>query len=334
MARVLITGGTGFLGTNVARQLLMAGHAVVLFDSHPDHTTRDGLTDRLRAHRLSDIQEHLAIETGDTRAPALRAAMEAHRTDLVVHLAAVSDSRDSLIDPEEASTVDLHGLLNVLEAVRSLDVKRFVFASSSSVYGRSPEEPTGEDHPLDPVDSRGRSKQTGETLTRAFCGESDVEWVVLRLSSLYGFGDGSRRVTRIFLENGLRGWPLRIFDGGRDRADFTDVEDAARGVVQAAFHERAAGQTFNLAHGESRTIRELARIVQQHFPNADIEDHPERRLQARAGHGQLDITRATASFGYTPATSLEEGIDRYASQWKECASWLDLQGAPSPTFFT
>ena len=200
----------------------------------------------------------------------------------------------------------------MLEAIRATpSVRRVVFVSSSFVYGHFQYEPADEKHPTDPIDVYGGAKLAGEALTKGFGRRFGLEFVVVRLSAVYGPTDANRRVTQIFVERALRGDPLVLHTGGHSRVDFTYCEDAAAGVAAAALAPAAANEVFNISRGEGRSIRELSAILAGEIPGTVTQERGAD--ESRPERGGLRVDKARQLLGYRPRWSLEEGIAEYVA---------------------
>ncbi len=324
MATVMITGGAGFVGAHIASLLLKDGHKVVLFDCWPELANKaDPLAGRFHDCRLAPIRKEIDIVMGDVRdRNQIETCLSRYRPDYVIHLAAIADAKRTANNTAMAEPVNHYGVLNMLNALRRYPVHRFVLASSSFVYGHFKYQPADEKHPLNPLDSYGSSKHSAEIMTRAFCSEYEIEHVIVRPSAVYGFGDSNLRVTRIFMEHAIMGKPL-VINSSAGKLDFTYIEDIARGFVLSLFTGEAAGHTFNITHGEARSLEELANTIKAHFPAIEIQMTADSK-NGRPIRGTLDISAARRILGYNPSYSLEDGIAKYAEHMKSHAEWFHV----------
>ena len=226
MATVLITGGAGFIGSHISRKLLAKGHRVVVYDSYKQYISPlESRYQQYLEERFKGIRNQIEFVQADTRHRGnLERAIQEHRPERVIHLAALPLADLSNRDPEEALSTILDGTVNVLEAIRRVDfVKRFVYTSSSMVYGDFESEPANEDHPKKPKDIYGGTKYAGEVLTEAYGRRFGIEYTIVRPSAVYGPTDVNRRVSQIFLERAMAGEDLVLHNGGDTRLDFTFV---------------------------------------------------------------------------------------------------------------
>jgi nucleoside-diphosphate-sugar epimerase len=223
--------------------------------------------------------------------------------------------------PEEALQAIMTGTMNVLQVARDIPtLKRFVYVSSSMVYGDFVRTPIREDDPKDPKEIYGSIKLSGELITRAFSRLFDIQFSIVRPSAVYGPTDNNRRVLGIFCENALSGKPL-IVKGTQQALDFTFVTDIATGIALVTLHEKGAGKAFNVTRGRGRTILEAAEIVARLVPGTriDVAD-VDGALPTR---GTLDITAARELVGYEPKVDIEEGLGRYIDHLRaQCQAGL------------
>lgn len=312
MSKVLITGGVGFIGYFITKELLARGDEVIIYDAFLNYASP------LKSHypqylsmRLTDIQDNVRLIRGDVRhRGCLVKALKETKPEIVIHLAAIPIATVSNQFSEGAIEINLNGTTTIIEAIGTTNsVKRFVYASSSFVYGDFKYTPADEKHSASPIDIYGATKLSGEILTKAFGRKFGIEYVIIRPSAVYGPTDANRRVTQIFLENALQGVPLVLHDGGLSKLDFTYVTDTAHGFVLAAFASEAKNETFNITRGKGRSLKELAQILQSLISDVKtIEDKPN---EVRPERGTLDISKAKTLLGYEPKCSLEEGMKLY-----------------------
>ena len=310
--KFFLSGGCGFVGSHISRQLLAEGDEVVCFDAFLNFI--DPLKsnyEKILKTRLAEIGEKIKIIRGDIRHKGgLLRALREEKPEIVIHLAALPIAAKSNEFPEDAISINLDGLVNVLESLRELgSVKRFVYTSSSFVYGDFVKEVADEEHPLNPIDIYGGTKLAGEVLTKAYSKKFGIDYTIIRPSAVYGPGDANRRVSQVFVENALKGEPLKLFGGGHEKIDFTHVTDAANGFVLASKSAKAKNETFNITAGNARTIKEFAELVAGHVPGTRlVESDTDIRRPKR---GSLSIEKAKRVLGFSPKMNIEEGIANY-----------------------
>jgi nucleoside-diphosphate-sugar epimerase len=318
MSKVLITGGAGFIGSYVSRKLLKMGHEVVAYDAfvHYISPLKSVLKDFIEL-RFEGISDQIDFRRGDTRDKAhLRRVILETQPDKILHLAALPIADLSNRHSEEALTSILEGAVNVLEVLRDVDfVDRFLYISSSMIYGDFEEIPAPEDHPKHPKDIYGGTKYAGEVMVETYSRRYGIPYSIVRPSAVYGPFDVNRRVSQIFVENALLGKPITLYGGGHQALDFTYVEDTAEGIIKVMFNENGLGNAFNITYGRGYTLREFAEILKEHVPGLEVKIVDEEDV-FRPKRGALSIEKAKQLVGYDPQVSLEEGIQRYLDVYR------------------
>jgi len=186
-------------------------------------------------------------------------------------------------------------------------LKKFIYTSSSMVYGNFKEDPVKEEHSTDPINVYGTMKLGGEIVTRGLCNTYGIDHIIIRPSAVYGPTDMNRRVTQIFVENAMQGKKLIVM-GKDEKLDFSYVDDVAQGFIQALLSD-VKNETFNLTGGDPKTLLEYAQLVKKYFPEVEIE--VEEREKDRPLRGGLDISKARKEFNYNPKYDLESGVKEY-----------------------
>jgi len=307
---VVVTGGAGFIGSELVRQLAARGDRVVVVDNLVNGT-RDNL-----AGVLSD--RVVLVEKDIRDIGVLSSYLREAR--VVYHLACLG-VRHSVHSPLENHDVNATATLHLLGASRDAGVPRFVYTSSSEVYGTARWVPMTEEHPTYPHTVYGGSKLAGECYTRAYYDTYRYPTVVVRPFNAFGprshhEGDSGEVIPK-FLLRCLAGRPMIAFGDGTQARDFTYVSDTAAGIILAGEEPRAVGQTINLGSGREVSINDLARQVASVVgrPNAAVEHDQPRpgdvlRLCA-------DISRAHSLLGYSARTSLEDGLRKLVAWYRE-----------------
>ncbi len=310
---VLITGGAGFIGSNVARYFVKAGYSVHLYDSFVLYSLPDPNKDQPNvAFRLKDIYPQIRLIRGNTLdKDFLRRTLTEIAPEVIVHMAAMPLAAVAIEHTEEAFQFILNSTQNILEIMRDLnDPGRIVYVSSSMVYGdfKAPEVDE-EDHPKNPKDIYGAFKLAGEIIVSAYSKNYGLDYVMCRPSAVYGPTDTNARVVQKFIRAALEGKPLLLDGDGSMKLDFTFVEDTALAIFLAATMPEASKRIYNVTRGEGRSLKELTEIIARHIPNTRVE-HREvpRYMPVR---GTLSIERAKKELGYAPQVPLEEGVRRY-----------------------
>lgn len=333
--KILLVGGAGFIGHNLALALKQQGANVEIADSlqvnnllayatkMPDLYQRD-LYLRILHQRLDLLHEaQIPLHIQDARDyHALGHLFNEVQPQVVVHLAAVAHAGRSNKDPYSTFDHSLRTLENALDCARGR-VEQFIYFSSSMVYGNFLTPEVTEESTLDPIGIYGALKLSGEKIVIAYNQVFDLPYTIIRPSALYGPRCVSRRVGQIFIENAINGAKLRMDGDGSDKLDFTYIDDLVQGVCLAIQNPKAINQTFNLTYGSSRSIRDLIEIMQQHFPQVEVESIPRDKLMPF--RGTLSVEKAKDLLGYDPQNPLEVGFPKYI-EW-----YRSLMSAPKPT---
>jgi UDP-glucose 4-epimerase len=306
--RVLVTGGSGFIGAHVVDRLIVHGHEPRVFDLVLD------------PRRVADRVDQVVGDILDVA--ALRAAMRG--CDAVVHLAAVADVDEVAVDPLHADLVNTRGTGVVLEAAREEGIRRFIYGSTIWVYGNTAgAEPLDEDVPLaSPEHFYTATKLAGELYCRSYGQMFGLAPTILRFGIPHGPGARPSTVVARFVARALAGEPLRINGNGDQTRQFVYVADLADGIV-ASLTEKAQGRTYNLVGDEHVSVREIARIVQAHIGDVSIEHAPGRPGDLGSVH--ISGRRASHELGWRARTTFADGVGRYV------ASVTATNGSPRPS---
>lgn len=325
--RVLITGGLGFIGHNLAIELDRLGADVTVLDglmvnnfltlaANSDDVPHPDLSLAVIDERMK-LMRRLGIRTviQDARDyHAISKAFNVHRPDVVVHLAAVSHANRSNKSPYTTFDHSLRTLENALDASKA-SKPHFIFFSSSMVYGQFRDESVTEDTVCEPMGIYGALKYAGEKIVIAYNQVFDLPYTIIRPSALYGERCVSRRVGQIFIENALYGDEITINGDGSDSLDFTYIRDLVDGVVRAIDSPAARNQVFNMTYGGARSISQMAEILREHFPSVRIRYQEKDRLMP--DRGTLSVEKARELIGYEPQWPLEKGFPEYIRWYKE-----------------
>lgn len=304
--KILVTGGAGFIGSNLVDALAAQGTHEIL------------VADDFSSGSWSNLAQHVSnprvrIEKLDIRDQArVRELMRG--IEFVYHLA-VSCIRLSLRDPYIVHNVNATGTLHLLTAALEANVKRFVYCSSSEVYGTARHAPMSEEHPLVPTTPYGASKLAGEVYARSFYLSYGLPVTIVRPFNTYGarehFEGPYGEVLPKFVVRALNDEPLVIFGDGTQTRDFTEVTDTVRGLLAAGECDTLVGDVVNIARGREITINELAEIVLETIPKSKSRiEHQEPRPGDVQQHF-ADITKARRILGFEPHINIREGVKRY-----------------------
>lgn len=316
---LVVTGAAGFIGSHLTERLLADGHRVVGVDNFDPFYPR-----AVKERNLAAVRGHprFALWELDLRdGAALAAAVEREdaRFDAIVHLAAKAGVRPSMADPVGYQEVNVAGTQNLLELARERGVPQFVFASSSSVYGISPNVPWREDDTvLRPISPYASNKVSGELMGHVYAHLHDIRFIALRFFTVYGPRQRPDLAIHKFARLMLAGKPLPFFGDGTTRRDYTYVSDVVEGVVAALAYRGSDYEVINLGHHEPVSLRELVAALEEALGRrAQLERLPEQ--PGDVPQTWADVEKARRLLGYEPRISLREGLRRFAA-------WLESEG--------
>lgn len=305
---ILVTGGLGLIGHNVVKRLQEQGHVVSIIDN----TTNYGIIpqeqiNHLVKERLKKINVDGWYRIDMCDLDKLEHAFNIEQPEIVIHLASFPRQKVVNANPAEGSRVMSEGLIRLLEMSNNYDVRKFVYASSSMVYGDFKDD-VKEDAVCNPQGQYGILKLAGEWLIKDYARRTGLAYTIVRPSAVYGPLDVEDRVISKFILNAMRGIPLRV-NGASETLDFTYVDDAADGIVAAALSDNTNNKTYNITKSHSHSLLDAANLAVKVVGKGDIIvgsrdlDFPSR--------GALNIDAAKKDFGFDPKISVEEGFQIY-----------------------
>jgi UDP-glucose 4-epimerase len=335
--KVVVTGGAGFIGSHVVDALVEQGHEVVVID---DFST--GSEDNLAQHRQNS---RVFVERADVTDLATMQRL-VRGAGVVYHLA-VQCLRLSLYKPMYVHDVNATGTLNLCIAAKEGGVGRFVYVSSSEVYGSAKRVPMREDHPLEPLTPYAASKLAGENYTLSFASTHGLPAVVVRPFNAYGprshhEGASGEVIPRMTIR-AMAGLQPVVFGDGEQTRDFTWVEDSAAGIVRAGSNDLLIGHAVNIAYGREVTVRRIAELILEALGRTDLGvAHADPRPGDVRRH-YAATKRARRILDFTPSVAIEQGIPRYVS-WltsrvtdphallaqQDAINWQPRAAAPTP----
>jgi UDP-glucose 4-epimerase len=317
--RVLITGGLGFIGSNMARRLVEAGAEVLLVDSMiPEYGGS--------VANIAGIEDEVTVNIADVRdvhsLPYLVGECE-----VIFSLAGQTSHLDSMTDPYTDLEINCRAQLSLLEACRLVNPDaRIVFASTRQIYGRPEYLPVDERHPINPVDVNGINKTAGEWYHLLYGQVYGIPVCVLRLTNTYGPRMRVKDARQTFLGYWLRqivaGEEIAVFGDGLQKRDFNYVDDAVDAFLLAATRDEAIGKTYNLGDSEVINLLDLAgKLVELNGSGSfKVVPFPEDRKAIDIGDYYSDFTRIKADLGWEPQVGLDEGLRRSIDFYREHGS--------------
>jgi UDP-glucose 4-epimerase len=308
----LVTGGAGFIGSNLVKALLDRGDSVRVLDNFSTG----------KRENLGPFESRVELIEGDLR--SYHIVHEAVRgIDVIFHQGALPSVPRSINDPITTNQVNVEGTLNLLDAAKDAGVRRLVYASSSSIYGNNPELPKHEDMTPLPISPYAVAKMAGEKYCQAFTRTYGLETVCLRYFNVFGIGQDPKSqysaVIPLFITAFLDGRRITVHGDGEQSRDFSYIENVIRANLLAAEADGAAGEVFNIACGQRTSLNQIIQHLRE-ITGLDVEVE---RIPERAGdvkHSLADIGKAEAILRYHPKVSVEEGLGRSVAWYRTMRS--------------
>lgn len=315
---ILVTGGLGLIGHNVVKRLQDLGHKVSIMDTQTNYgiIPADEI-EYLMAERIKKIKLEGYYNANITYAKAVDEVFSIEQPEIVIHMASFPRQKVVNANPAWGSQVMSEGLINLLEASKHNEVQKFIYISSSMVYGNFTDQVT-EDAMCNPQGQYGIMKLAGEWLVRDYTRRDKLVHTIIRPSAVYGPLDVEDRVIAKFMLTAMRNGTLNV-NGPGETLDFTYVEDAADGIVGAALSDNTHNKTYNITKSHSRTLLDAAELAVKIVGKGTINvrdrdlDFPSR--------GALNIDAARRDFGYDPKIDVEEGFEKYYEWLSNSPFW-------------
>jgi UDP-glucose 4-epimerase len=297
--KALVTGGAGFIGSNVTRLLLDRGHEVTVLDNLSS------------GYRVNVLEGEVRFVEGDIR-DAQTVERAAAGCEVIWHLAASVGNLRAIHDPISDTMVNAVGTLNVLEAARKVGARKVVYSSSAAIFGELKTLPIKEDHPIEPDSPYGTSKLAGEKHALCYHKIHGLEVVCLRYFNVYGENqryDAYGNVIPIFTTKLLNGETLTVYGDGEQTRDFINVADVARANVLSGENTGVSG-AFNLGSGTRITVNVLIKLLEEASGLRANVNYTERR-PGEVLHSLADVSAIEAALGFRPEVAMPDGIGRY-----------------------
>jgi len=314
--RVLITGGLGFIGSNLAIRLVDAGAKVTLVDSLIP--TYGG-----NLFNIEPVKDRARVNISDVRDPHAMKYLVS-KQDYLFNLAGQTSHMDSMEAPETDLNINVLAQLQILEACRHYNPEiRLIFASTRQIYGRPMRIPVDETHSLNPVDVNGINKLAGEQYHRLYYDVYGIRSTILRLTNTYGprmrIKDARQTFLGIWIRRLLEGQPMQIFGDGTQVRDYNFVEDVVDAMLVTALSDNSYGQVYNLGSEQSLSLTDTARIMSDLHQNAPFEyvPFPKARKSIDIGDYQGSFEKIKSQLGWMPRTDFREGMRQTIDYYKQ-----------------
>lgn len=318
MKNAFITGGLGFIGSELAKSLLknkIVNKCIVLdnFGSFINPLKSDFRD--YRQQRLDGVK-NIIIERGDaSNEQIVLKLLQKYKPEYIYHTAALPLAKIDNLNAKEASIGSVDATRNILESLvfvknnnKRYNFKRFVYFSSSMIYGDFKTKIINENSQANPKEIYGTLKLAGEIITRGLSNYYNIPYTIIRPSAVYGPKDMNQRVSQVFINKAIAGFKINIH-GKDEKLDFTYIEDLVRGVILASTKKNGANNTFNITNGKGRSLYDFVKILKKYFPNLKFK--LKSRDKFRPKRGTLSIQKAKKLIGYKPLITLEKGINKY-----------------------
>ncbi|MCX7954842.1 MAG: NAD(P)-dependent oxidoreductase [Bacteroidales bacterium] len=330
MKKLLIIGGLGFIGYHIAKRFLKEKYFVVCVDALKNYININYKTWNYYINiRQSDLKSHGAvIYVRDINKQPIDDIILQHQIQYIINTASMPVALLCELSADVAKNDIFDSNFNILETLKkfSTSISKYIYISSSMVYGNFKKDEKGniipptEDFDCNPIDLYGALKLSTEILIKQYSYKYNINYVIIRPTSVYGFTDCNLRVIELFVTKALKKQPIELDNEGKHQLDFTYVDDLVEGIFLATENDRVVNQIFNISYGEGRTIEELSLLLKQYFPDLVIIKNT--KSPTRALRGALNIEKAKKILNYNPHYNLEKGLSLYINMLKQHADVL------------
>lgn len=326
MNTVLVTGGAGFIGSNLCESLLLRGNKIINIDSFSDYYNpqikRSNVNEMKNYLKLRNISHKFYdVKEGDIRDyDFLSKVFMENQIDAVVHLAAYAGVRPSIENPVLYTDVNINGTVNILECMKKYGVKKHVFASSSSVYGNNKKVPFSEDDYVDnPISPYAATKKAGELFCHTYHHLYDINTACLRFFTVYGARQRPDLAIHKFTKLILEGKPIPFYGDGSTQRDYTYIDDILDGIIKALYwvdSEKKRFEIFNLGESNTISLSEMVRTIEDALGiKAQLDIFPIQPGDVETTFA--DISKAKRILGYDPHTIFKDGIREFVDWYRK-----------------
>lgn len=321
--KYIVIGGAGFIGHNVVRQLEQKGHTCYILDSVTNyHYIPSAEIEFLIKNRSNRITSEIhRVDITDYPSVKMFFAKYADEIDAVIHLASYPNQKIAQIDPVNSAKLMCSSLVHLLELAKDFNIPKFVYISSSMVYGNF-DNNVSEDHICNPIGIYGILKYTGELLVKDYYNDNRYSHLIIRPSAVYGEYDIKDRVVSKFMRSAIRNETLTV-NGINEILDFTYVDDTVNGIVESTLSNNTNNKTYNITRSQGITLIDAAKLIVSIAGSGFIEKSDKDTKFPR--RGSLSINSARKDFGFNPTIDIEEGFVYYHK-------WLMDSGFYNDTF--
>ena len=313
---ILITGSAGFIASHLVDTFIDQGYKVIAVDNFCNFYSPEIKRANARKHYQASNCEVYEIDLLDYE--SLEGIFRNHNISHIVHLAAMAGVRPSLENPRLYDQVNNHSTINLLDLARKYQVEKFVFASSSSVYGSRSNVPFREDEDISkPISPYAATKVAGEAMVHAMTHAcSDMRAVCLRFFTVYGPRQRPDLAIHKFSKLIYEGKPIPVYGDGSFQRDFTYIDDILDGLIKAVDYDKSKFEIFNLGESQTYSVRQLISLLEDKL-NKKAQVHYQDKVLGDVPITYADISKARDVLGYNPSTKLEDGLDKFISWFLE-----------------
>ena len=318
MAKILISGGSGFIGSHLTSKLRKLKHQVYILDSNIFYLgKKSDFQKKILQYKKKNLIGNTKVFKGTSiNKKTLEKILNKIKPDYVINLGALPLAKNAISNPEDAFNSIVLGAKNFAHCLKGKKyLKKFIHISSSMVYGNFKHNFIEENHEKNPIEIYGSMKFASEILVKGYARIFNINSIILRPSAVYGPCDMNYRIVQKILDNCIKGKPTTLNNAKKNLLDFTFVEDVAEAIKCATFAKTKNLEVFNITYGKGRSLYELSKIIKKYFPNSKFIYSNKNNFYPK--RGSLNISKIKKIAGYKPRFYLEKGIDHYINFYKE-----------------
>ncbi len=318
MKKILVTGGSGFVGSHVVKHLISKQNNNLTVDVLDNYSSFSEISDKeklknkkYREKIRAGVKQYFEINTNNYK--LMMDIISSNKYDIIIHLAAMPLATIAIQYPSLAFDAIVKGTQNLLECIRVSGIKsKVIYVSSSMVYGDFVRDGLAyETDPCSPKEIYGSLKYAGEILVSAYSKRYSIDSAICRPSAVYGPGDDNKRVIQSLMENALNGNPMKVYNGAETFLDFTYVEDLAKSLIAIAMNSKKFNaEIFNVTRGRARSLLEVADIIKHIVPGSVIEETLNKE-EFRPKRGTLSTQKIQKEIGFAAKVDLEDALPDY-----------------------
>ena len=312
MNKIIVAGGTGFIGSHLVKKFLDEGHKVFILDANINYfyPLDDFTIKNLEWRNKNLIKDAKIFKFNLNDINELRRTIDEINPTHIVNLAALPLAKNAISDTDDAFNSIIVNAKNFMEILRDKKSNtKFIHISSSMIYGDFEKEPNFEEASKDPKEIYGSFKYASEVIVKGYAKIFDINLNIIRPTAVYGPTDNNRRVIQTFIEKALKNETIYANNPENNYLDFTYVDDAAEGIKCVTLAETPKNEAFNISYGKANSIMTMINILREYFPNLKFEAQNKDTFYPK--RGSLDISKVKKYTSYHPKTDLKSGIKKY-----------------------